>query len=254
MYAKWILAIEITLKIAGEWNSWAWSLGFSEWNIRWFEYIMKLVYFDVVNFSECHSTVRIKIKVIHIQRPIVLKSIDLKICVWHISKEQLILFPLVHFLHQVCHAWPSTLPLKMTMSWPTVCKFGQLDKSVIAKQCNDVAAEIVSSHARWSFPFWKIVITRCLQLLLVLLRIVRVYLTWISGYLGIYLATGKTGPSGHSPLLSCLRWNQRWICWRCWCIKGPGQKIILPIITKTNLDNLQWLSKLSKCNFSVSCE
>ena len=129
-----------------------------------------------------------KKKVIHIQRPIVLKSIDLKICVWHISKEQLILFPLVHFVHQVCHAWPSTLPLKMTMSWPTFCKFGQLDKSVIAKQCNGVAAEIVSSHARWSFPFWKIVITRCLQLLLVLLRIVQAYLTWISGYLGIYLA------------------------------------------------------------------
>ena len=34
----------------------------------------------------------------------ILKSIDLKICVWHISKEQLILFPLVHFLHQVCHS------------------------------------------------------------------------------------------------------------------------------------------------------
>ena len=26
------------------------------------------------------------------------------------------------------------------------------DKSVIAKQCNGVAAEIVTSHARWSFP------------------------------------------------------------------------------------------------------
>ena len=26
-------------------------------------------------------------------------------------------------------------------------KFGKLDKSVIAKQCNGVAAEIVSSHA-----------------------------------------------------------------------------------------------------------
>ena len=99
-------------------------------------------------------TVRITKKVIHIQRPIVLKSINLKIYMWHISKDQLILFPLVHFLHQVCHAWPSTLPLKMTMSWPTFCKFWQLDKSVIAKQCNGVAAEIVSSHARWSFPFW----------------------------------------------------------------------------------------------------
>ena len=81
-------------------------------------------------------TVRIKIKVIHIQRPIVLKSNDLKICMWHIGKEQLILFLLVPFLHQVCHAWPSTLPLKMTMSWPTFCKFWQFDKSPIDKQCN----------------------------------------------------------------------------------------------------------------------
>ena len=127
-------------------------------------------------------------KVIHIQRPIVLKSIDLKICIWHISDELLILFPLVPFLHQVCHAWASTLPLKMTMSWPTFCKFRQVDKSAIAKQCNGVAAEIVSSHARWSFPFWKIWITRCLQLLLALSRTFRAYLTWIRGYLGIYLA------------------------------------------------------------------
>ena len=43
-------------------------------------------------------------KVIHIQRPIVLKSIYLKMCMWHVGEEQLILFPLVPFLHQVCHA------------------------------------------------------------------------------------------------------------------------------------------------------
>ena len=45
-----------------------------------------------------------KKKVIHIQRPIVLKSINLNICMWPISKEQLILFPLVSCLHHVCHA------------------------------------------------------------------------------------------------------------------------------------------------------
>ena len=49
-------------------------------------------------------TMRIKIKVIHIKRPIVLKSNDLKICMWHIGEEQLIFFLLVPFLHQVCHA------------------------------------------------------------------------------------------------------------------------------------------------------
>ena len=52
-------------------------------------------------------------------------------CGIYIGEEQLILFLLVPFLHQVCHAWPSTLPLKMTMSWPTFCKFWQLDKSPI---------------------------------------------------------------------------------------------------------------------------
>ena len=75
--------------------------------------------------------------------------------VTYTSKEQLIIFPLVPFLHHVCHAWPSTLPLKMTMSVSTFCKFCKLDESVIAKQCNCITAEIVTSHASWSFLFWK---------------------------------------------------------------------------------------------------
>ena len=112
---------------------------------------------EVESLNVLHSrdnTVRIKKKVIHFQWSIVLKSINLNICMWHTSKEQLIFFPLVPFLHHVCHAWPSTLPLKMTMSCPTFCKFCESDKSLIAKQCNGVAAEIATSHARWSFPFW----------------------------------------------------------------------------------------------------
>ena len=56
-----------------------------------------------------------KKKVIHFQRPIVLKSIIFNIHMWHTSKEQRILFPLVPIWHHVCYAWPSTLPLKMTM-------------------------------------------------------------------------------------------------------------------------------------------
>ena len=128
-------------------------------------YIKRLIFmWSQWQLHECY-TLRIKIKVIHIQRPIVLKSNDLKICMWHIGEEQLILFLLVPFLHQVCHAWPSTLPLKMTMSWPTFGKFWQLDKSPIDKQCNGVATEIVSSHARWmrwSFPFWKILNSKVL--------------------------------------------------------------------------------------------
>ena len=136
-------------------------------------------------------TVRIKIKVIHIQRPIVLKSNDLKICMWHIGEEQLILFLLVPFLHQVCHAWPSTLPLKMTMSWPT---FASFDNWIKAPLTNSVMVWLLNlSHlmpGKWgdhflSGKFW---IARYLQLLLVLLRIFRAYLTRISRYLGIYLA------------------------------------------------------------------
>ena len=50
----------------------------------------------LLNYIILYYTVCIKKKVIHNQRPIVLKSIDLKICVWHRSKEQLILFPFVH--------------------------------------------------------------------------------------------------------------------------------------------------------------
>ena len=69
--------------------------------------------------------------------------------------RQLILFALVPFLHHVCHTWPNVLPLKMTMSVSTFCKFCTLDKSVIAIQCNCIAAEIVTSHASWSFLFWK---------------------------------------------------------------------------------------------------
>ena len=38
------------------------------------------------------------------------------------------------------------LLLKMTMSVSTFCKFCELDKSVIAKQCKCIAAEIVTSY------------------------------------------------------------------------------------------------------------
>ena len=109
--------------------------------------------FQEIIIIQCVS----KIMVIHFQGPIVLKSIYLNIFIWHISKEQLIFFPLVAFLHHVCHAWPSTLPLKMTMSVSNFCKFCELDKSVIiAKQCNRIAAEIVTSHASWYISFLEI--------------------------------------------------------------------------------------------------
>ena len=130
-----------------------------------------------------------KKKVIHFQRPIVLMSINLNICMWHINKEQLILFPLVPFLHQVCHAWPSTLPLKVTMSFSTFCRFYEFDKIVIAKQCNGVDSEIVTFHARWSFPFWKFEYQgACDFSLWSWESFGRIYMRWINGCLGNYLA------------------------------------------------------------------
>ena len=137
-------------------------------------------------------TVRIKIKVIHIQRPIVLKSNDLKICMWHTGEEQLILFLLVPFLHQVCHAWPS-----IHCHWRWHCHdplFASFDNWIKAPLTNSVMVWLLKlSHlmpGKWgdhflSGKFW---IARYLQLLLVLLRIFRAYLTRISRYLGIYLA------------------------------------------------------------------
>ena len=106
---------------------------------------------------------------------------------WRISKEQLIFFPLMLLLHHVSHTWPSTLPLKMAMSFATFCKFCWLDRSVITKQCNSVAAEIVSSHARWSCPFWKFEQQGACNFSFVILRIFRAYLIWINGCLGNYL-------------------------------------------------------------------
>ena len=68
----------------------------------------------------------------------------------------------------------------------------------------------------------------------------------LSGY-------GEAGHSGHAPSLSDLHWNQRWICWRCGCMQGPWQKIILQIINKANFWYLAMITKTCKCNFSVSC-
>ena len=69
---------------------------------------------------------------------------------------------------------------------------------------------------------------------------------WMFGQLSGF---GETGHSGHAPSLSALRWNQMWICWRCGCIKGPGQKFILPNLdNKPNLDNLQLsVTQMFKC-------
>ena len=63
--------------------------------------------------------------------PIVLSQL-IWICACSISVKNI--FPVVPILHHECHAWPSTLPLKMTMSCLTFCKFCKLDKSVIAKK------------------------------------------------------------------------------------------------------------------------
>ena len=64
------------------------------------------------------------------------------------------------------------------------------------------------------------------------------YLSWINGCsscLGNYLAMLSQDMLHPCQLCVELRWGG-YICWRCGCTKGPEQKIILPIITKVNLN------------------
>ena len=120
---------------------------------------------------------------------------------WHISKEKLILFPLVPFLYHVCQAWPSTLPLKMRMSnslfFLQVLQFGSTRHCQTMQWCGCRDCHMPRDH----FRFWKFEQQlRYSQLLL-----------WSSGSLGciwhelmdvwaiIWLWWGNTG---HAPSLS----------------------------------------------------
>ena len=75
---------------------------------------------------------------------------------WHISEEQLNLFPLVPFLHQVCHAWPSALPLKMTIGpfpltqivaliWVAIRSATQISATIFIFMCGDRKVAIISA-------------------------------------------------------------------------------------------------------------
>ena len=146
---------------------------------------------------------------------------------WHISKEQLILFPLVPLLHHVCHAWPRYIAIKDdNVSFPLFASFCELDKS-------SIAAEIVNISCQLIIYFLEIWTTWWLQLFHVIWRIICAHLTWFTGCLGNYLAM--------------LRWDMQDMLHRCQlacdeirggyvedvgAIKGLGQKIILPIITQ----------------------
>ena len=97
---------------------------------------------------------------------------------------------------------------------------------------------------------------RCLQLLLVILRItfghtwhelMDVHHVWAI----IWLWWARTCRTCSTAVSSSLRWNQRWICWRCGCTKGPGQKIILPIITKVKFWKLAMITRTFKWSFSM---
>ena len=98
--------------------------------------------------------------------------------------------------------WQCNFPL-----FASVCK---LDKSVIATQCNGVAAEIVGYHAMWSFPFWKFEQQGACNLSLWSWgSFMHAYLIWINGCLDNYLAMVRQD----------MQNIKRWICWRCGCIR-----------------------------------
>ena len=96
-------------------------------------------------------------QVIHIEIPINY-AIDLrKFMCGKIKWKMLLCHPLWYdFLHSVCFIWSGLgagFKTCYTEFWqchyPLIANLWQFYKSVIAKQCNGVAAEIVSSHARW---------------------------------------------------------------------------------------------------------
>ena len=149
-----------------------------------------------------YSTVCIKIKVFHFQMPIVLKSIDLNICMWHIRFHW---YPacIMYVTHDrvLCHwRWPCQFPLFASFA----NRIKALPNSAI------VSLQRLSHLMPVDLEIWT---KRCLQLFLVIWRIICPHLTWFTGSLGNYLAMlSRTS-------LSALCWNQRWICWRCWCRK-----------------------------------
>ena len=74
---------------------------------------------------------------------------------WQISKEQLIFFPLVPFLYHVCHAWPSTLPFKMTMSFSTFCSFTILINASLTNNAMVWLQRLSHLTPGDRVPFWK---------------------------------------------------------------------------------------------------
>ena len=183
-------------------------------------------------------------KVIHIQLAIVLTSIDLNTLMWHISKEHLILFPLVPFVHllYVTHDWVHC-HWRWQCHFPVFASFGNLIKAPLPNNatvrllrlfhlmpCDHILSGNLNNMVLATSPSDLQDISCIIEMN-----------WWIFGQLSGY---GETGYSGHAPPLSDLRWNQRWKCWSRGSMKGRGQNKFLPIITKSNLDNLQWLPKL----------
>ena len=158
---------------------------------------------------------------------------------WRISKEQLIFFPLVPFLYHVCHAWPSTLPLKMTMSLSTFCKFCE--------------SENVTSHARRSFSFLEIWTTGYLPLLLVLLRIIWSYLTWINGCSGNYLAMVRQDMHGYADIAVSLAMKSVMDMLKMWVHKRTRAENNPTNHYQSKVWYLAMVTQTIKCDFSTLC-
>ena len=128
------------------------------------------------------DTVHIKIKVIHFQRPIVLMSINLNICMWHISKKSnsssfywyhsCIMSVMHDRVH--CHSrWQCHVPL--------FASFTNLIKASLPNSAM-VWLQRLSHLMAGDLKILKISsTTRCLQLLLVILRIIRAYWDELTG-------------------------------------------------------------------------
>ena len=128
-----------------------------------------------------------------------------------------------------------------------------INASLPNNDMNGVVPEIVTSNARWSFSFLKIWTTRYLQLVLVMWRIIRVYLKWINGCFGNYLAMVRRDIQDmlHRCQI-CIEIRGGYVedvgAW-----KDHGRKYLPSDHCKSKSWYLAMITKTFKCNFGASC-
>ena len=166
---------------------------------------------------------------------------------WHIlSKEQLILFSLVPFLYHVCHALPSTLQLKMTMSLSTFCKFLPNNAMVWLQRMSHLMRGDL-------FPFWKFVLNCNFSSWSWWSSFGRIWHELMDVWAIIWLWWDKTSHAGYADIAVSL------------AVKSVVDMLKMGVHKRTRAENnptnhyqskvwyLAMVTQTFKCNFSTSC-